>query len=283
MRTIRRLLPVALALAASTPLTGCDQGRNPIRMDLGGLSDLAMIGPLGDAASTSDLSEPILVYAHTATTLYSVDPVSLAVQAIGAFVGTSSDMYDIAVDKNGKMIGITSGTIYTIDPTNAHCTELAPFMGNTFNALSFISSDQLPGPDEVLVGANENADMYRVDPATGAQTKIGNYGGRWYSSGDLVSVEGATYATAYGLGDTADTLLKVDPTTAQGTPVGAIGGTGFLGIYGLGYWRQQLFGFTTDNDFVLINVTTGAATKVKTGSASWNGAGVTTIAPITVL
>ena len=41
-----------------------------------------------------------------------------------------------------------------------------------------------------------------------------------------------------------------------------------------------MFGFTSGQTFVLIDVTTGAASLVEAGDVSWWGAGVTTSAPV---
>ena len=101
------------------------------------------------------------------------------------------------------------------------------------------------------------------------------YKGRHRVSGDIVAVEGATYATV-ARNTPDDWLVKVDPATGKATPIGA---TGVAGIWGLGYWKGKVFGFTSGNEFVLIDVNTGKARHVATGPVNWWGAGVTTLAP----
>ena len=188
-------------------------------------------------------------------------------------------MTDIALDKDGNMIGVSATRVYAVDKSNSKCTFLSNFQGNEFNGLSFIAADQ-NGGTEILVGASASGDVYRLDPTTGAQTQIGSYGPGLGSSGDLVSVQGATYATARNIADDYDTLVKIDAKTGKATPVGS---TGTAHIYGLGYWKQKLFGFSEQSGVVLININTGASTPVAGGgSISWYGAGVTTSAPITV-
>jgi hypothetical protein len=187
-------------------------------------------------------------------------------------------MTDIALDKNGNMIGISFGSIYSVDPKTAKCTFLSNFSGATFNGLSFIAADQIdPNAAEILVAAAEDGSVYQIDPTNGQQTPLGNYGMGFGSSGDIVSVKGATYATVTG-NDPSDMLVRVDALTGVATPIGV---TGFGGIWGLGYWKQRVFGFTDNNEFVIIDVNTGQATKVQSGSVMWWGAGVTTAAPTT--
>ncbi len=270
-----RLALSTLALVAGGLATGCSSSRGTGTMPT---SDMSMPGGF-DLAMDVDTGKAV-VYAHTAGNLYRVDPDTLAVTFIAAFGWPSGDdeMYDIAIDKNGKMIGITSDAVYAVDVMTAKCTFLAAFQGSVFNGLSFISADQIDNAGaEILVGADTNGDVYKVNPADGVQTLIGNYGSNWGSSGDLVSVAGATYATVNegGFGEN-DTLVSVDPKTGKAT---RIGDTGFAGIYGLGYWKQKLFGFSTSNQFLLIDIATGKGTLQKTGAQSWNGAGVTTAAP----
>ncbi|MEO6953237.1 MAG: hypothetical protein ABI321_15660, partial [Polyangia bacterium] len=220
------------------------------------------------------------VYAHTDLMLYTVDPDTLAIAPISNFgwPSGSDTMTDIALDHSGNMIGISYGSIYSIDKTTAKCTFLSSFAGGSFNGLSFIANSS--GSNEQLVGADLNGDLYAINPMTGMQTLIGNYGNGWTSSGDLVSVEGATYATVAGTEPT-DVLVKVDTATGKATQIGI---TGYSSIWGLGYWKQKVFGFTESDGMVTIDVTTGKATPApsQSGSISWYGAGVTTAAPVTI-
>ena len=272
-----------LALFTAALVAGC----NSAGRGIGTLHDGGG-GAFDAALGAFDMSFPpvqpaAVVYAHSADTLFSVDPDTLAVTKIAAFVWPTfipDTMTDIALDKDGNMIGISADNIYSVDKSNARCSYLASWQGSGFNGLSFISADQIDANgEEILVGASQNGDVYRVDPMNGAQTKIGSYGAGFGSSGDLVSVAGATYATVTKASSGSDVLVKVNPMNGVATVIGA---TGVSGIWGLGYWKQKLFGFTSTNDFVLIDINSGVATQVKTSSASWYGAGVTTAAPTTV-
>ena len=294
MRTLSVVLPSSLALlawpallalsACSSSRTGGHNGTHDAGADLShaGTNDFSTLGT-NDGGGTGDgavVTPTAFVYAHTDSMLYTVDPDTLAIAPVAAFgwPNGSDTMTDIALDHAGNMVGISYGSIFAIDKTTAKCTFLSTFQGGSFNGLSFIANST--GSNEILVGADLNGDLYRVDSSTGAQTLIGNYGSGWVSSGDLVSVEGATYATVIGTGG-SDILVKVDTATGKATQIGE---TGYNSIWGLGYWKQKVFGFTAQDGMVTIDVTTGKATPApsQTGSISWYGAGVTTAAPITV-
>ena len=51
-------------------------------------------------------------------------------------------------------------------------------------------------------------------------------------------------------------------------------------MFGVGYWRQTLYGFTRTGEFITINTRTGVGRRVSTPTMQFSGAGVTTIASI---
>lgn len=234
-------------------------------------------GPSADAAPTSGQT---YVFAHSADTLYRVDPETLQIQEVAAFgwpVGTDQ-MTDIALDKDGHMIGVSFDHVYAVDPDTAACTFLAD-LDASFNGLSFVPRPGSAG-QEMLLGAAQDGSVFELDPSTGAATPRGNYGDGMGSSGDIVSVEGfGTAATVTDLWDDDDRLASVDPMDGDATVVGA---TGVTDIWGLGYWGDQVYGFAEDGRFVLIDRTTGAAQVVDFSGIAWWGAGVTTRAPVTI-
>jgi hypothetical protein len=234
--------------------------------------------PTFDGGGTSGLEE-YAVYAHSSSALYRVDPDTLKVTLVGNFGWPllPDQMTDIAIDKAGNMVGVSTSSVYAVSTKDAKCTRLSSFI-YAFNALSFVPGDQIDGSDnEILVGASVDGSFYRVDPKTGAATLIGQYGGGLGSSGDIVSVKGfGTVATVSGH-DSTDWLARINPQTGAAT---LIGSTGVSGIWGLGFWKNKVFGFTSSNQFVLINPNTGASTLVQAGQVSWWGAGVSTSAPV---
>jgi hypothetical protein len=224
-----------------------------------------------------------VIYAHSSTDLYSVNPDTLAVTHIGPFQWPAGSLFeqmtDIAVDRFGGIIGISYGSIYRVDPDTVLCTYLAE-LPTQFNGLSFVPASEIdPTGEEILLGAGLDGTLVQIDPLTGDPTTIGSYGAGLGSSGDIVSVDGFGTVATVKMGTFGpDYLARVD--LAAGGAATIIGNTGFTDIWGLGFWKGQVYGFLESNEFVLIDPDTGAATFVSNGPQNWWGAGVTTIAPI---
>ena len=248
--------------------------------DQGSGSDM---GSGSGSGSGSGDGTMVYVYAHTASTLYRVDPDTLQVQMVGAFgwgsVG-SDQMTDLAIDKAGVMIGISYDSVYRVDPTNAQTTLLSNALDGTFNGLSFVPATMLGQTgDDVLVGTNNsNGHVMKIDPMTGHATQVGDMGANFASSGDLVAVDG--FGTAQTVvGSSTDKLARLAPQTFSATTVGS--GTGYSQIWGIAYWKGKIYGFTNGGQFMLIDPMTGNAMMVtQTPGINWWGAAVTTLAPV---
>lgn len=222
------------------------------------------------------------VYAHSASTLYRVDPDTLQVAMVGPFQwpGIPDQMTDLAIDKTGRMVGISFGRVYLVDPATAATTVLSSSLGGgDFNGLSFVPAEMLGKTgDDVLIGTrNTDGLVFQIDPQTGAANQVGDMGNQFASSGDLVAIAGfGTVQTT--LGAPWDVLSKLAPVTFKATAAPA--STGFGQIWGVAFWKGLVFGFTKDGQFVTINPTTGAATLVASSGPEWWGAAVTTTAPV---
>jgi len=231
------------------------------------------------------------VYAHSGTTLFRIDTHTFAPQVIGDMTGLGTQsLTDLAVDKDDHMVGITLDKLYSIDATTAAVTLVKDLSQSAsgFTSLSYVPTDlNDPASADILVSANDQGDVYQIDPASGNATKLGSYGtvalGKVISSGDLIGVRGlGIYATVNVGTATTDYLAKIDPTTWKATPLGT--GTGYSHIFGLGYWAGTFYGFidagTGAGKMVTIDQNTGAGTLINSGAQRWYGAGVTTDAPI---
>jgi hypothetical protein len=241
-----------------------------------------------------------LVYVHTRTTLYYIDPaVSLELQTVGDFSGPCMDgsgLYDIALDGEANLVGIAAEGLYSIDRTTAACGGIRAFPTGSphFFSLSNVrGSDPADLAAEPLFAASvEEGEWVEIDPAgttvSAIFLHIGNYAPpdyEWVSSGDIVSVEVGrdtyrTFATlkcSTGYDDSgceSDMLAEIDPVTGRAEMIGL---TGFQQVFGLGFWGDLVYGFTNDGDFIRINVTTGAGTLVRSfPELSFWGAGTTT-------
>lgn len=231
----------------------------------------------------STAGEQVLVYAHSGSDLFSVNPQTLEFSRVGNFairepmpVKFLNDVTDIAVDKAGRIVGTTFNRLLQIDPKTADCVPVATLPpGRSFNGLSWIRTD---GGEERLLATTLDGGVFRIDPATGGAEQVGALGGGLRSSGDIVSVASyGTLVTVSTFGGT-DRLARVDPATGQAT---VIGDTGFMKIWGLGFWGNRVFGFTNTGQFILIDPTTGKGMLVESMPAFpfW-GAGVTTSVPV---
>jgi len=291
------MLRVAMLVLVSIVGAGCaassNAGGDPASADAGTKSDSAVSdgdelpgeggivldGALPDTLPP-DTAPAAAVYAHSASTLYKLDPDTKAVTVIGNFSGCSS-VVDIAVDKDSNIFASASG-IYRVDKTTAKCTSVG---GGLFagNSLSFVPAGVLDATKEALVTYNGGS-YYRVDATTGATTLLGSLPSGFSSSGDIVSVKGGgTYVTVNGNG-CGDCLLEVDPKTgAMKKNWGAVGASA---VYGIAYWAGSVFTF--DNSGQIFELTFGTstvtATKIpipsKPSGLSFWGAGSTTSAPV---
>lgn len=248
----------------------------------------------GDAGPDGAVVDTSRVYAHSGQTLYLMNSLTLATTTIGSMTGLGTQsLTDLAIDKNDRMLGVTLDKLYEIDPATGTPTLIKDLIG-TGNAtsLSFIPEDPNdPSSDDVLVTVDSFGGVFRIDPATGNTTSIGDYGtvalGKVRSSGDLFGVRGlgiyATVDIGDGSADTEDYLAEIDPITFAATPIGA--GTGFDKIFGVGYWGGKIYGFVdlgagNGGKMIQIDINTGAGTELSSSSVRWFGAGVATDAPL---
>ena len=225
------------------------------------------------------------VYAHTATELYRVNYETLEVTSVAQFGGEfgTDTMTDLAMDAQGVMIGISFTQVYRIDPTTAAATKIGEAtLLEAFNGLSFVPAQQAlgaAGPDVLVASRNNDGKIFQIDVTSGAVSQLGDMGAAYKSSGDIVGVHGfGMVATVMGaaIGD-PDVLVQLAPTTFAATPIGT--STSTAGIWGLGYWKQRLFGFSSTGAFIEIDPTSGVSTPIRTTGDAWYGAAVTTAAP----
>lgn len=279
MTRLAVLTALLLAACASTDVSGGG--------DDGDAADAAPTNP--DAAPPEADARPpadfTAVYAHSSTDLYRVDSDTLEVQPVGAFsfAGATQNITDIAIDADGNMVAISLTALYSVNRDTAVTTHLAD-LTLELTSLSYVPLDPNdPDSDERLIAANWDGTVYEIDLVTGAATAIGDYGtdengNAIGSSGDIVSVRGfGTVATVTVEGDETDHLAWINPTSFQAS---LLGDTGVDKIFGIGFWKDAIYGFTDDSRFVLLDPTTGAATPVETGTVRWWGAGVSTNAPV---
>lgn len=167
------------AEAGGGGLDGGGDGGSGAGPSEGGLLDQSV----ADVAQTG----PSLVYAHTDTTLFQLDPTSptLALTTIGDFdciggSGNDTAMTDLAVDESQALWGISANAVHplAIQGGAVHCA--APIALNNpkavhFYGLSFAPAGVLDPAKEVLVGGNTAGELWAID-AQGNLSQRGTFG-----------------------------------------------------------------------------------------------------------
>lgn len=239
--------------------------------------------PTLDTQGSSDDLDNTIVYAHSDTTLYAVDPRTNAFSTVGTFTFPSGDtnshtMTDLAVDASGNVVCTSANALWQVNPNTALCTLMTTLpSGHSFVGLTYVPVGVLDPAQEVLVGGATDGSYWQININTGAVTQLGQFQDGWQLSGDIVSIAGGqTWATVRRSSDSDDSLATLDPTSGALT---ILGDTHHESIFGLAYWRTTLYGFTHDGEFLTINSETGEAHVVSTPVMQFSGAGVTTLAP----
>lgn len=225
-----------------------------------------------------------MVYAHTATKLYKVEPATLAQTLLCNPVTNlnNEEMFDLAVRADGVIYVLTPSNLYEVNVGTCRATLRAGLSTSlTFNGMTFTLAGK-------LIAATTTGEVVEINPTTGAVTTIGDYGGTLGSSGDLVALSnGDIFATATDSANTtADYLVSLNPLAGYAaTRIGRItsrtGSVLHTQIYGLGYWAGTLYGFKGNGDVIGIDPTNGFATVVdQFPGTAWYGAGATPKAPI---
>ena len=179
-----------------------------------------------------------VMYVHTSTILYSYNAEG-ETGTIGQFYienDFAPNITDLAIDLNGSMYAVSVDALYRVDPTDArleHVSDLAiPLYGLTFLA------------DGRLLGAGDG--IYWVEPISGLMAEFVS-SGNYQTSGDIVGLpDGKLYWTVIG----GDGLVVVDPVTGQTDYIGDIG---IENLWGVGYYDNALFGFSSAGSMCEIN------------------------------
>ncbi len=275
--------------------SGSDAGKGG-SINVGGTSGGSDSGPFGGSsgstagggkggsggASTGCAaeSETAEVFGHSALTLYRVDAKTKAVQTVGNMSCGFSSVIDLAINKQGEIYATTSSSLVKVDKTTAKCTLIKS--GDSYpNSLSFVPAGTVFPDKEALVGY-QGSTYVVIDTVTGAITTKGALTGGYTSSGDIVSVIGAgTYLTVKGKEcNDNDCLVEVNPTT--GDLIKKIGSANHADVFGLAYWANQLYGFTSEGQMFTYDLATNKTTDVSIPNApfalSFYGAGSSTCA-----
>lgn len=239
-----------------------------------------------DAGSAADLVEPVgpvgSLYAQTAEELYRLDPAAKKFVLVGkwSFDKNAGGVTDIAIDNYGQMIAITHDHLFKCGVDSAKCTWLAA-MPQVFYGMTLVPKGTVDPNADALIGIAQSGDWVRITVAAGKVTlkTLGSFGGGWLCSGDAFSVNTVgTLATVKKASGGNDSLAEVDPKTGKVLKI--IGDTGVKNLFGLAWWDQVVYGFSSDGGIYEIDTGNGKASPIKDIAApkglKWWGAGVST-------
>jgi hypothetical protein len=218
-----------------------------------------------DDATPDDWEATEFMYAHTGTQLYSIDPVSYDATFVADFHHSDGEeipnMTDLAVSMQGQMYAVSTNAMWHIAPQTGEVELVFQTKDQFFVALAFLSDGTL------LIGGNDV--MFVADEELGTHEELATFTG-WSWDGDMVGLpDGLLYCAMREDGSDTSTLVVYDVGSET---VVSSGTTGVGSLYGIGYAKGVLFGFTDEGEILTIDGGTGAATVVDEPGISWWGA-----------
>lgn len=252
-----QVLVVVLLVAGSL---GCG------RMNFDPLGGDGGMGSSGDTASGDGSTTPRFLYAATQSAFFRIDPVTLTrtqLMPLCANLG-SPQLADIAMSSTRQIVagGLASTAFYRV-ATDGTCTLVTNQPVRMF-ALEFIPAGVL-GSSEVLIGAGDDAMLYRVDPQTGGTQLIGLIGS--LPGGDLTWT--GTEALLTTQAAATDHLARLNLTTGAATD---LGDTTYDSVTGLAWFDGALYGFVNAGTIFELDAATGAPIRTQATTELWAGA-----------
>ena len=181
--------------------------------------------------------------AHSASTLYRIDPFRETVETLGS---VPTNLFDIDTHPDGRIFGITTQTLYRKNALGGSW-ETVGNMGIVQNANGLCIDT---GGRAYITATNR---LYEVDLETANVSQVGSMGTGVSSSGDCVIDKGnRLYMSSTGAG--SDRLVEIDALSAETTMIGP---TGFSQIYGLTAAWGLLIGTTGAGEVILISPFSG--------------------------
>ncbi|MCA9701626.1 MAG: hypothetical protein KC431_29165, partial [Myxococcales bacterium] len=226
---------------------------------------------------------PNVVYAHTSSQLYTMDPFSYQINLAGNFTFNQSpgSVTDIAIDRWGVLYAVTFNDLFVCDPQSAACIYLAD-LPSSFNGLTMVPPGTIDPDDDTLLGIANNGNWYQIT-IVGQQAmlqQIGAYGGGMTSAGDVFSIQGTgTFGSVNKPGvNNGNVIVECNPL--NGMVQSELTTTvGYTSLWGLAGWDGKIFGFNSGGQVIEVDPMGGMVTQVAATNHSWWGAGVFTILP----
>ncbi|MBB3976148.1 Ca2+-binding RTX toxin-like protein [Rhizobium azooxidifex] len=155
---------------------------------------------------------------------------------------TGVTMTDVAFAPDGKLYGISFGTLYRIDPRTAATTIVGSL--DMYGANAF----EIDKDGNAYIASSNDGGLYRVDLKSGDTTLIGKYSSSTVSSGDLAFYDGKLYLTTSN-----KKILSLDPETGKALSSVSIP---VAQMYGLEQSGSTLYGFA-NSTFYSVDAKTG--------------------------
>lgn len=202
-----------------------------------------------------------VMYLHTADLLYSWDEDG-NIETIGQFYiqdDYAPSITDLAIDLSGKMYAVSSSGLYKVDPNDARL-EFVCSMDQYLVGLTFLSDGRLLAAGDSILWIDPNSCARAVFVANED----------YQTSGDIVGLpDGNLYWTIRGDGG-GDELVRVDGITGETEYIGSIG---TINLWGVGYFNEVLYGFSSAGTVVHIDPNTANAFhEEQTQGQYWWGA-----------
>jgi hypothetical protein len=240
-------------------LAGCSfSGNSKAGDDAGVTADgLAVVdGPVIDGPTP----KPTPLFAASGTDLYQIDlaagtsikvgPVKLGATTVGALDGLAFDGTNlIGLDQNGA-------NLIVIDPHTAviHGVQELDIVG--LGGMTVIPANEIGNGSPIVLAAAAGS-LFRIAPATGSVTVVGNFESNHVFNCDLAWVHGhGLYITLKAPNDNID-LYRIDPTTAS-TLADVHGG--YDNIQGLSGYHDQLWAVSKGGFVYQADLATGVLT-----------------------
>jgi hypothetical protein len=255
----------------------CDEDK-----DGDGIPDIADVFP--DDPMQPGFVVPKKIYAHSSSTLYTVDVMTYAVGNVGPFKwpadGGGHQMTDVAIDRYGVLYGVTFDRLYVCNPASAQCFNLGTLPGS-YNGLTWIPAGIIEPDKDTLIGITNPGAWVQLSIKGGMVTakQLGTYGANYTSAGDSFSIEGVgTFAAVNKVGVNSTVIVTVDPLTGKVTGELAVT-QGYNSVYGLAGWEGLILAFDSSGQMIKVDPVTKAVTNLGAKGVSWWGAGVGTLIP----
>ena len=211
-----------------------------------------------EAVNGENAEEARTIYFADFSSNSTLSSVALDTGNVRVVGSTGESLTDIAF-LGFKLYGIDTEQVYELDVETGDATSIG-FHG-------YSGANALEGHDGVLYSADIQGNIFSFDPASKAVSFVGQYPSDAFSSGDLVIVpdeEGILFGTVKLAGQATDSLVMINVVTGEST---VIGDTGFVDVWGLAFFRDQLVGLTDSGQFILIDEITGRSALVSEDAA----------------